>query len=180
MKKLSLFLSLLVMMMLSIKQSSAAPQSDGTITGFWISASVVNSYASAGAVSLKVYAATDNAGNGCYVMAGVDNAGNPISNQIYMVGNKGICPPQCEFSGMDSDGSAVTEPAASTNVERYMTGHAGVNNCATFTMNSLGKVRNGSTYIKVSIGSTASAAGYSDSGAPTKTSATGTASNSGM
>ena len=180
MKKLPLFFSLLVMTMLSFKQVSANPPGAGAITAFWLTASNVNSMASAGAVSLKIYGSTDESGNSGYIMAGVDGAGNPLPNQIFMVGNKGICPPQCDFTGMDASASAVESSTAEVNVNRYMSANAGVNNCATFTMNSLGKMRTGSTYIKVSIGSSASAAGYSDSGAPTKTSATGTASNSGM
>jgi hypothetical protein len=180
MKKLSLFLSLLVMTILSFKQVSATPPGGSTITGFWLSAANVNSFAAAGAASLRVYAATDASGNEGYIMAGVDNAGNIIPGQTYMVGNKGVCPPSCEFSVMDTDGSTVEMGTASANVERYMLGNAGANNCASFTMAGLGKVRNGSTYIKVSIGSSASAAGYSDSGASTKTSASGTASSSGM
>lgn len=180
MKKLSLFLSLLMITMLSLKQALATPPSEGSITGFWLSAAKVNSFAAAGAVSLKVFAATDDAGNGCYVMAGVDGAGNPLGDQIYMVGNKGICPPQCEFTGMDTHGATALANVASENVDRYKTGHAGVNNCATFSMSGLIKVRTGSTYIKVSLGSAASAAGYSDSGVSTKTTATGTASSSGM
>ncbi|MBS1771829.1 MAG: hypothetical protein JST82_03140 [Bacteroidetes bacterium] len=180
MKKLSSIMALLAIFFMPLTRNYASTPGTITITGFWLDVATVNSMANVGATNLKIFAATDDAGNNVYVMIGTDAAGNAVGSQAFMSSTRGVCPPSCEFSSMAVNGNNVEMSMAQGYVDKYMNANESAKNCAKFTMSSLSTIRTNNTYIKVTIGSTATAVGYKNDGASTKGTASGTASTEGM
>ena len=183
MKKLTSIMALVSIMILSFNKTNAAPPGgSGGATTFWLSVSAVNQIVNSGATTLKIYAATDPAGNLCYIMVGGDENYNTLPGTVFMQNNKGICPPICDFSGVDlsaPNNASIEATQGQAYIDAYQ-GQFGGNNCTKFTISSLGNIRTNSTYIKVTL-STATANGLkSDGTAISRATATGTSTSSDL
>lgn len=184
MKKLFSIGVLLALLVIPFGKSNANPPGSSSITAFWLDVNVVNQIAASGAVTLKIYGGLDQSGNFCYMMVGGDANYNTMGDNVFMQKSSGVCPPQCDFTSInlgEGTNANVTSAEASDVINAYMSSYSGVKNCAKFTVSSLSNIRGASAYIKVSIGSGATAAGLKSDGSPCgKSNVMGSASVTGL
>lgn len=184
MKKLFSIGAVLALLILPFSKSNAYPPGSSSVTAFWLDVNVVNQIAASGAVTLKIYAGMDQSGNFCYYMVGGDAGYNTIGDNVFMQKSSGVCPPQCDFTSVnlgEGTNANVSGAQATEAINAYMSSFAGVKNCARFTMSSLSTLRSSSAYLKVSIGTSATAAGLKSDGTVSgKSNVLGTAAMTGL
>lgn len=158
----------LVILVVSLFSSNCFA-ADNNVNAFWLDARVVTQLANSGVSTLKIYAGMDEEGNVMYLLVGGDSKYLSMGSAVHMQNDKGVCPPQCDFMYVDlgdANHSSITRVQATAYITNYMTAHPGAKNYAKFTIGGMKTLAAGSSYIKVAIGTKATATGLDAAGAP--------------